>query len=389
MEHVLPAGDYDLAIYVDDGLLLATAEHGGAALARYLELCGQLRLPISTEKLAEDKAATAGAAPNGKGSVVHFLGLDLDIGDAEELRLSPKRLEALRERCRAMRGRRVVSRKQFDSLVGMLSFCADAMGGDARVYLRSLYSAQRRRGRLVRITRPMLLDLLWFCEFSERFNGVSLMLDSRVLDAAEELTLFTDASLTGVAVTYILPDGTAEVYSARWDELLPGIDTSQASGLWHVSELEALGVLIAAEIFHDHERGSFAGRRVAFRVDNESTVTALNRRRGARDPGMQVCLRALSMRQQLSSFQVRANWIDTKANWPSDYPSRWTLDDGTRDVAVEREFYARMASQFGVARADVTEVPCPLDVGAVLRRMRKAHGGKVHRLNTSGGGECA
>ena len=25
----------------------------------------------------------------------------------------------------------------------------------------------------------------------------------------------------------------------------------------------------------------------------------------------------------------------------------------------------------------------------LLRRMRKAHGGKVHRLNTSGGGECA
>ena len=47
-----------------------------------------------------------------------------------------------------------------------------------------------------------------------------------------------------------------------------------------------------------------------------------------------------------------------------------------------------MQSQFGVARADVTEVACPFDIGAMLKRMRKAHGGKVHRLNT-GGAELA
>ena len=378
MEVVLPADDYDCTVYVDDFFLACTAEHGGRALERFLELCARLRVPISQEKLDAPKAATAGAAPNGAGSVLHLLGVDIDLGDAEEMRLSPARLASLRARCREMSGLHVVRRKQFDQLVGVLSFCAGVLGGSARVFLRSLYRAQRRRGRRVRITRSMRLDLLWFAELAEAFNGVSLMLDDHATDTYETLQLFTDASLDGVAATFVLPDGTAEVFSARWDALLPGIRTEQALGLWHVSELEALGLLCAMEQWKDR----FAGMRLVCHVDNEATVVALNGARGARDPGMQCCLRALALRQQLSSFQVRARHIDTKANWMADDPSRWNRPDGTRDTAVESEFYAKMEAQFGVARRDVAEVPLSFDAGKMLVRMRKAHGGKVHRLNS-------
>ena len=43
----------------------------------------------------------------------------------------------------------------------------------------------------------------------------------------------------------VLPDGTCEVFSGCWDEVLPGIDTRQKTGTWHISELEPLVVVMA------------------------------------------------------------------------------------------------------------------------------------------------
>ena len=102
--------------------------------------------------------------------------------------------------------------------------------------MRSLYNAQRRRGRFVRCNRSIKVDLSWWLKFVDEFNGVSMMLDSHWSDASS-LGLFTDASLEGFGACYVMPDGTAEYFGGcLWSDIMPGIDTSQETGKWH-SEL--------------------------------------------------------------------------------------------------------------------------------------------------------
>ena len=62
-----------------------------------------------------------------------------------------------------------------------------------------------------------------------------------------------------------------------------------------------------------------------------------------------------------------------------------TRADGTRDVAIEAQFYAFAAEHFGLerdnVRDNVREVEVVADTAALLRRMCKAHAGAVHRLH--------
>ena len=209
----------------------------------------------------------------------------------------------------------------------------------------------------------------------EQYNGASMMLDD-YFTTAEELGLFADASLEGFGACWVKADGTAEYFGGRWDQLFPGIDTSQETGEWHVSELEALVQLMVC-----HQWGAeFAGRRIVIRCDNDSAVTAINQMRCV-DPGMHTAVKELWYTKLVHSFDVRCRHVKTAANVLGDCPSRWTRPDGTRDPEYEREFFEFAASVFGLRPENMVEVEPSFDTVGMLRRMRKAHRGKVHRLN--------
>jgi hypothetical protein len=333
---------------------------------RYLELLAYLRIPVSMEKLEAEGGVTTS---------LHMLGVIFDFVE-REMKLSPARLEALKRRCREMRDKKVCTREEYDSLVGVLSFCASCVaGGSGRTFMRSLYDLQRRRGGWVRLTRGAGVDLSWWIRFVEEYNGESMMLDD-YFTTAEELGLYTDASLEAFGACWVRPDGTAEYFSGRWDEVLPGIDTSQETGEFHISELEALVVLMAMHQWGAH----FGGRRIVTRCDNESAVTAINRMRCA-DPGMHTAVKELWFTKMVNSFDVRCRHVKSKDNTLGDAPSRWTRADGSRDAAAEAEFFDFVRGVYGLGRADMAEVAPSFDTLGMLRRMQKAHHGAVHRLH--------
>ena len=149
---------------------------------------------------------------------------------------------------------------------------------------------------------------------------------------------------------------------------MPGIDTSQASKQWHISELEAIALVAAA-----HEFGArLARRRVLVRVDNEACVTSFNKGRCS-DGGMMTCIRDLWHVKAQHSFELQALHITSEDNFMSDLPSRWTRPDGTRDENVYREFVRRAHEVYGVAEADLREVTPTHDTRGLLLRMAKAH----------------
>jgi len=365
------------AIYLDDAGLFGVVDDDGTNWAdvsqeRYLELCGMLGIPISLEKLK---------AEGGVDWVVAMLGVLMDC-EEEELRLSPARLEMLAKRCREVQGKAYVTKKELRNLVGILSFAASCAPA-GRTFMRRLYDAQKRKGKFCRINRGLAVDLAWWIKFvlaDGGWHGASMLVEE-FATTAERLGLFTDASLEGFAGTFVLPDGTCEVFSGRWDEVLPGIDTSQATGEWHISELELLVVVMALEQWSAH----LTQRRVLTRCDNESAVHAINSGR-AKDPAMSLLLRELWFVKARGSFEMQSEHIKTHHNRMADDPSRWTRADGTRDKAIEAQFYAFAAEHFGLEREDVREVEVVADTVALLRRMRKAHAGAVHRLHEPDGG---
>ena len=272
------------AVYVDDSGLFGVVDDDGfnwadVSQARYIELCGMVGIPISIEKLKAEGAVS---------DVVAMLGVLMDC-DREELRLSPARLEKLAAQCREVQGKAYVSRKELRSLVGVLSFAASCAPA-GRTFMRRLYDAQKRKGKFCRINRGLKVDLNWWIKFvlaDGGWHGASMLVEEYAT-TAEELGLFTDASLEGFGATFVLPDGTCEYFSGRWCDVLPGIDTSQETGEWHISELELLVVHMAMLQWSSH----LTQRRVLTRCDNESAVHAINSGR-ARDPAMSLLLREL------------------------------------------------------------------------------------------------
>ena len=371
---------HDAGVYVDDTGVFAVEGFGQLAQDRFLELCALLRIPVSETKLAAEGAV---------GTELAMLGVIFDFVN-EELRLSPERLATVKRRVAEMRDKSYCSREEYDSLVGVLSFCASCVPG-GRTFMHSLYKAQwsgtarqrKRRGSggLIRLRRGVKTDLAWWLRFIDEYNGASMMVED-FASSAEELGLFTDASLEGFGACFVFEDGTAEYFGGLWSDVLPGIDTSQETGEWHISELEQLSVLMAVHQW----RSELAQRRVVMRCDNESAVTAINRGY-ASDPGMHACVRELWLQGALGGFKLGAKHVTTDNNVLADNPSRWTRADGSRDPKYEAEFFDFAKAYFGLEPSDLTEVRPAFDTLGMLRRMRKAHRGKVHRLNAEGGGD--
>jgi len=348
--------------YIDDLGSFAVEGWGETAQARYIELCEMLGVPISQEKLD---------AEGDVGDVVALLGVLVDCG-AEQLRLTPARLANLAARCREVQGKAYVSKKELRNLVGVLSFAASCAPA-GRTFMRRLYDAQSRKGNFCRINRGLKCDLAWHLKFvleDGGWHGASMMIED-FESRAEAIGLYTDASLEGFGASFVLPDGTVEVFSGRWEDVMPGIDTSQETGEWHISELELLVVLLAAIQWRER----LAQRRVVMRCDNEAAVTSLNSGK-ARDGSMSMLLRELWFVKARNSFELRSKHIKTHDNVLGDAPSRWTRTDGTRDAEAEAEFYAYLKTHYGLAPGAVREVELKADVRALLRRMIRAHAAK-------------
>ena len=361
-----PGGErqYDATVYFDDAGLYAVRGLGELAQRRYLELLDHGRVPASMKKLRAEGAVSQRLA---------MLGVIFDFAE-RELQMSAERLAVLKRRCEEMGDKPYSNRADFDSLVGVLSYvCSCVQGG--RTFMDAFYAAQRGRGRYVRHNRSIKVALAWFCRFMVSWNGKSMMLDDYET-TCEEQGIFPDASLEGFGATLVRDDGTAEYFGGLWSDVLPGIDTSQALGEWHVSELEALVFLMCMHQWS----GEFRGKRIVGRCDNESTVTAVNAMKCS-DPGMHTCVKELWYLKMERSFDIRLRHLRTADNVLGDCPSRWNRADGSRDPRYEAEFFEFAESVFGLQPSDMTEVEPTFDVRGMLQRMGKAHRGRRHRLN--------
>jgi len=360
-----PGLEFLIASYVDDALLAAPESVCQDVKQRLFEvygLIGDYRELVALEK-EEDWCEE-----------LAWCGVSLDVKN--EIMAAPKlRVEAGLELLRAFIQKKFCTRTELASLIGTLSYAARCIPR-GRTYLRRFIMAlHKSKRRFIRLTsrddnnegRGIKCDCQWWISFWSEWNGVSFMREEEWRNA-ETLNFWTDASLDGYGACFVLPDGTAQYFGGAWSEF--GIDTRD--GRWSISELEALVIWMAADVWSEH----LTKRRFKMRCDNMSACYMLNKGCCA-DGAMMVTMRALDLAMAKGSFEMRARWIGTKENVLADEASRACNDPRAWD-----RFFAYAHEHFGLERSSMRRVGAPAGTVALLRKMDRA---LAHRKRTASG----
>ena len=162
--------------YLDDFFAILPPQADAKAYCRDFErVCNDLGIIINHSKDVE-------------GTKADFLGIELD-SILMQARLPPDKLIRARNTVDDL-NRPTISRYDLESAVGFLSFAAKIVI-PGRAFLRRLFDAIRRPVAMIRITKAMKADLLWWKAFLKDWNGFSLL--RKVADRQIKY-IWTDAS---------------------------------------------------------------------------------------------------------------------------------------------------------------------------------------------------
>jgi hypothetical protein len=290
--------------YVDDFLfvvkLKSDAQH---LLARALDLCEELGVPIASEKT------------EGPTTCLTFLGIELDTV-AMEARLPPARLLELQQLVDVWVSKSTASISEIESLHGTLQWACGVVR-PGRFYLRRLIAHSSRIKRWAQsdkaqfaLPRPVIEDVRWWQQFLTRWNGVGLLYDADWI-ASDKLELFTDACNTGYGGYY-----QGQWFAGRWtDEQLAAAHRRTRISM---PFLELHAVVTAAGTFGHLWRG----KKIIFRCDCGPVVHAVERCSSRREEMMHL-LRCLSSIACDVGFDFKCIHIRGVDNEVADILSRY------------------------------------------------------------------
>ena len=171
-------------IHILDDFLIAGESSGTcqANLQRFLDVCEDVGIPMAPDKT------------EGPSQILTFAGIELDC-IKNEARLPKEKVEKSLSAIRILLGRRKVSLKELQSLIGLLNFaCSVVVPG--RVFLRRLINLTigvHQSHHLIRLTLEVKKDLRIWETFLDSFNGKSFFLEEG-LASSDSLCFFTDAA---------------------------------------------------------------------------------------------------------------------------------------------------------------------------------------------------
>ena len=285
----------DLLHYLDDYITAGPPECLDCArnLAVASSVCQQLGLPLHPDKTV------------GPSTCLTTLGIELN-SILQIARLPTAKLLDLKLLLREWSSRKWCTRVQLESLIGKLHYaCLVVWPG--RTFLRrmiNLLSAFRSRDHPIRLNVEFRLDLLWWIEFIEEWNGTSFFLLPGLMPVADLFVTSDAAGSTGYGALY-----RQQWFNQQW---MP------AQRPLSIAYKELFPVVIAAHLWGDQ----WANRRVCFRLDNYSVVHILNART-SRDHYIMVLLRSLLGVAARYNFTFEALHIPGANNPVADALSRF------------------------------------------------------------------
>lgn len=236
-----------------------------------------------------------------------FLGIQLDTV-AMTMSVTPDRLEELLHRCSSLLSLSHVTRRELQSLLGVMSFVT-ACVHPARIFMSSLLHTLRahRDSPSCCLTEDNKSDLRWWCHFLRYFNGVSLIKISPII--SDPLHLSTDACNTGAGGYF-----NGQYFHTPFPQ--PILQRFGAD----INVLELLTIMVALKLWGPALRGS----RFILHCDNSNSVLAINSGR-SRKLSMLLCLREIWFLSAFYNFEISAIHVPGRHNSLADHLSRWHL----------------------------------------------------------------
>ena len=281
--------------YLDDFIIVAPphstqCEESLAILDRE---CQTLGVPIADHKR------------DGPTTCLTFLGIEVDTV-AGELRLPAVKLQHLRTLLLDWGTRRSCTRKELESIIGLLNHACKVVRS-GRAFLRRMLDLLHAVHRPPNSPLPIRLnvafwaDLAWWQSFVEHWNGVSFLHLPAHLPTVE---MTSDASGSW---------GCGAWHLRAWFQVHLG----PASGALSIAEQELIPIILGCAAWGHNWRG----HRVVCHCDNQVVVSCL-RSRTSKHKGIMHLVRCLVFVEATLGLFLVPTYINTKVNHLADDLSR-------------------------------------------------------------------
>ena len=276
--------------YLDNYLFLGSpgTEECADALRTALDVCSMLGFPVAIHKI------------EGPSPVLSFLGIEIDTV-AWQLRLPEVKLSAIRNVLRSWAGRRRCTKRDLQSLLGLLNHAASVVG-PGQTFLRGIIDALPHavaQHHHVRLNAGARADILWWSMFIERWNGISV-----IPSPAPSVIFSSDASGSW---------GCGAAWGPLWFQI-------QWPPHWageNIATKELVPIVAATVLWGQRWRG----QSVRCQCDNMAVVAAINSGR-AKFPPLNRLLRCMYFFCAHFNISVSAEHIEGRNNALADAISR-------------------------------------------------------------------
>ena len=197
MYDTLTLQGHNVVNYLDDFITVSGSEESCMKSQRAIvDLIRYLGFYIAFDKLVHPSQC------------VVFLGIEID-STRMELRLPKGKVEKLRNLLELNISKKRISKKELESLGGLLSHCSHIIRG-SRVFCKRVYALYKdiikSNARFIHIPEIVKADLQWWLKFSKYFNGTA-----KIVVESYKFPMVSDSSLKGFAA-YLGRDWLAGVW---------------------------------------------------------------------------------------------------------------------------------------------------------------------------------
>ena len=258
--------------FLDDFLLIGYSEEAARmAQLALIRLLTSLGFSVSWSKVVSPTTR------------VVFLGVILD-SQLMQAEATPEKMQRLRDTITALLQRNKASKRELQSLAGLMNFVAKVIKG-ARTFLRRIIdtiNSLRHPHHLVRLNRSMKLDLHWWLCFMQVFNGKALLIGHQHSPQAH---VYTDASFSGYGAYMDSERWLAGVWTPKDErEVHPCVSSCAnwlgvpsdfpAALITNINYLELFAILQSVR----HFAPLWANHRVFIHTDNTQAMYFINKK---------------------------------------------------------------------------------------------------------------
>ena len=287
--------------YVDDFLVVAERHMAEKFYNRLSELFTELGLPMNLDK----------KTPPAK--CLTCLGISINI-EANTLSIDNAKLVAIHEECMRVCGRKYLTKKSFQSLLGKLIYVHKCVA-PARIFINRMLAVFRQNAhkKRIKLTQEFFQDLSWFLEFLPTFNGITYLVKTEVLG---ENYVYLDASLTGLGAIW-----NNRVYSTPIF-VIPGFQLK-------IVHLEMLNIVLALRTWGSY----WKHHKIKIFCDNLAVVQVVKSSK-TKDKFLAACIRNIWLISASNDIEIVIEHIEGKKNVIADLLSRLHSQVGVNNTLL-------------------------------------------------------